>query len=105
MKIAITAAALTLAAVTACQNRADQAAGRDVDAADTIVTAEQRVDTTIVTRDTTVEVDTIRKKSDRPVRRDTLERSSNAGTAGATTPPAANTPVGDTTGTADTTQP
>jgi hypothetical protein len=105
MKIAITAAALSLAAVTACQNRGDQEAARDVDAADTIVTAEQRVDTAIVTRDTTVEVDTIRKKSDRPVRRDTLERSSNAGTTPNPAPPAGTAPVGDTAGTADSMQP
>ena len=105
MKIAITAAALSLVAVTACQNRGDQEAARGVDAADTIVTAEQRVDTAIVTRDTTVEVDTIRKESDRPVRRDTLERSSNAGTTRNTAPPAGTAPAGDTTGTTDTMQP
>jgi hypothetical protein len=102
MKIAITAAALGLVAAAACQNR-DREATRGVDAADTIVTAEQRVDTAIVTRDTTVEVDTIRKKSDRPVRRDTLQRSQNAGTTPSATPPAGTAP--DTGGTADTTQP
>jgi hypothetical protein len=105
MKIATTAAALSFVAVAACQNRAGQEAARDADAADTIVTAEQRVDTTIVTRDTTVEVDTIRKKSDRPVRRDTLQRSSNAGTTPSTTPPAGTPPAGDTAGTADAVQP
>jgi hypothetical protein len=34
------------------------------------------VDTTIVTQDTTVEVDTIRQEGERPVSRDTIQQTS-----------------------------
>jgi hypothetical protein len=45
-----------------------------VDAADTIVTSDQTLDTTIVTQDTSVEVDTVSKDGDETVRRDTLQK-------------------------------
>jgi hypothetical protein len=45
-----------------------------VDAADTIVTTEQSVDTAIVTQDTSVDVDTVQREGDGPVSRDTLQQ-------------------------------
>jgi hypothetical protein len=39
-----------------------------------MVTTEQRVDTAIITQDTSVDVDTTHKEGDRPVRRDTVQR-------------------------------
>jgi hypothetical protein len=75
-------AILGLTAVAACDQRRGEESGRAVDAADTVITSEQNVDTTIITRDTTVEVDTIRQEGEEPTRRDTLQQSSP------TTPPA-----------------
>ncbi len=70
-------AILGLTAITACdQRRQGEESGRAVDAADTVITSEQNVDTTIITRDTTVEVDTIRQEGEEPVRRDTVQQSS-----------------------------
>jgi hypothetical protein len=93
----ISTAALGLFSLLACDTRAGDETAREVDAADTIVTAEQRVDTTIVTRDTTVEVDTIRREADRPTRRDTLERRGATGAAPTTrTPAPAPADTGDT---------
>jgi hypothetical protein len=39
-----------------------------------MVTTEQTVDTTIVTQDTSVDVDTTHKEGDRPIRRDPVQR-------------------------------
>lgn len=69
-------AILGLFTVVACEPRAGDETGRAIDAADTVVTSEQNVDTTIITRDTSVEVDTIRQEGDQPVSRDTVEQSS-----------------------------
>jgi hypothetical protein len=97
-KLTLIAAALSLVVVAACDTRAGDETAREVDAADTIVTAEQRVDTTIVTRDTTVEVDTIRREADRPTRRDTLQRRGTSGAAPTpSTPAPAPVDTGDTT--------
>jgi hypothetical protein len=64
-------ALLGLCSVAACQQRQGDETGR-ADAADTVVTSEQNVDTAIVTTDTTVDVDTTKKEGDEPVSRDTL---------------------------------
>lgn len=92
MKLAALAI-LGLCTVAACDQRPGDETGRAVDAADTMITSEQDVDTTIVTQDTTVEVDTIRQDGDEPASQDTLQQ----------TTPSATTPSGDT-GQADTTQ-
>jgi hypothetical protein len=64
-------------------NRAGNETGRNVDAADTMVTTRQVPDTTIITRDTQVTVDTIRKEGDKnATRADTVKRT--GGAAGAT---------------------
>jgi hypothetical protein len=79
MKIA-SLAVLSLFAVAACESRpeADEtgARGPGMEAADTIVTQEQRVetDTAFVTRDTNVEVDTVSAGGDESVSRDTLQQ-------------------------------
>lgn len=79
MKIA-SLAILSLFAVAACDTRpgADEtgARGAGVDAADTIITQEQRVetDTAFVTTDTSVDVDTVSGGGDESVSRDTLQR-------------------------------
>ena len=70
---ASTTALLVLLTIAACERPRDEV-GREVDAADSILTSEHRVDTTIIARDTNVEVDTIRRPGDRPVRRDTIQR-------------------------------
>jgi hypothetical protein len=67
---------LGLCTVAACEQRQGDETGRAVDAADTVITSEQNLDTTIVTQDTTVEVDTVRREGDRPVSRDTLQQTS-----------------------------
>lgn len=72
-------ALLGLFTVTACeqqQQRAGDETGQAVDAADTMITSEQNVDTTIITRDTTVEVDTTTKEGDQPVSQDTIQQTS-----------------------------
>ena len=59
-----------------CERRGNES-GRTVDAADTMITTQQRQDTTIITRDTQVEVDTIRREGEtRPNGResDTIRR-------------------------------
>jgi len=66
-------ALLGLFTVAGCERRQGDETGRAVDAADTVITSEQNVDTTIITRDTTVEVDTIRQEGTQPVSRDTLQ--------------------------------
>ena len=75
MKIAALAI-LGLFTVAACDQRQGDETGRAVDAADTVVTSEQNVDTAIITQDTTVETDTARQEGDEPVSRDTLEQPS-----------------------------
>jgi len=82
MKFA-TLAILGIFTVAACEKR-DGETGR-VDAADTIATSEQNVDTAIITRDTTVDVDTVRREGDQPVSRDTLMESSGTGSPSADT--------------------
>jgi hypothetical protein len=73
MKV-VTIAVLSLLTLAACENRADETGRRAGEAADTMVTTEQTVDTAIVTQDTTVDVDTTRKEGDEPVGRDTIQR-------------------------------
>ena len=59
------AAVVLLAGVSACESRAgDENESARVDAADTMITPRTTQDTTIVTRDTSVEVDTIRKEGE-----------------------------------------
>ena len=84
-------AILGLLTIAACQPREGDETGRAVDAADTVITSEQNVDTTIVTQDTSVEVDTVRREGDRPVSRDTLKEPSGTGM------PSADTGLSDTT--------
>ena len=68
-------AVATLVTLAACESRpGGDESGRASDAADTIVTSEQDVDTAIVTQDTSVEVDTVQKEGDEPVSEDTLQR-------------------------------
>ena len=68
-------AALSLLALAACGDRADRESGRQPgEGADTMVTTEQTMDTTIVTQDTSVDVDTTHKEGDKPVDRDTVRR-------------------------------
>ena len=71
---------LGLLTLAACEQRQGDETGRAVDAADTVITSEQNVDTTIITQDTTVEVDTVRQEGDRPVSRDTLQGPSRTTT-------------------------
>ena len=75
MKV-VNLAVLSLLALAACENRADdRETGRQAgEGADTMVTTEQTLDTTIVTQDTSVDVDTTHKEGDEPVRRDTVQR-------------------------------
>jgi hypothetical protein len=91
MKFAASALAiLGLFTVAACDQRQGDETGRAVDAADTIITSEQNVDTTVITQDTTVDVDTVKQEGDEPVSRDTLQKPSR------TTSPAADTGLADT---------
>ena len=75
MKLAALAL-LGIVGVAACNQRKGDETGRAVDAADTVVTSEQNVDTTIVTQDTMVETDTTHHEGDRPVSKDTLRQPS-----------------------------
>jgi hypothetical protein len=84
-------AILGLFSAAACDQRQGDETGRAVDAADTIVTSEQNVDTAVITRDTTVDVDTTRHEGDEPVSRDTLKEPSSPST------PSADTGLADTT--------
>jgi hypothetical protein len=68
-------ALLGLCSLAACDQRPGDETGRAADAADTVVTSEQNVDTTIVTQDTNVDVDTTQKEGDQPVSRDTLSET------------------------------
>jgi hypothetical protein len=76
MKLAALAI-LGVFAVAACEQRPGDETGRAVDAADTVITSEQNLDTTIITQDTTVEVDTVKHEGDEPVSRDTLDPAAN----------------------------
>jgi len=69
-------AVLSLLALTACGDRADdrETGRRAGEGADTMLTSEKTVDTTIVTKDTSVDVDTTHKEGDKPVHRDTIQR-------------------------------
>ncbi len=71
MKTLITAA-LGLALLAGCEAREET--GRAVEGADTVVTSRQEMDTSIVTHDTTVEVDTTRHEGDHPVSEDTVKQ-------------------------------
>lgn len=71
---AISLAFLSLLAFAACNNRDRETGQRAGEGADTMLTTEQTVDTTIVTHDTSVDVDTTHKEGDTPVRRDTVQR-------------------------------
>ena len=84
-------AILGLFTVAACDQRQGDETGRAVDAADTVVTSEQNVDTTIITQDTAVEEDTVEQEGDQPVSRDTLQQPSR------NTSPSADTGLADTT--------
>ena len=68
-------ALLGLCSLAACDKRQGDETGRAADGADTVVTSEQNVDTTIVTQDTTVDVDTVKKEGDQPISRDTLSET------------------------------
>ena len=83
MRLAL-AAALVLVTLAGCKR--GEETGRVGGVTDTVVTSRQTQDTTIVTRDTTVKVDTTVKHGDRAVRTDTVKKSS-----GATRPGAADT--------------
>jgi hypothetical protein len=69
-------AVLSLLALAACGDRADdRETGRMAgEGSDTMVTTEQTLDTTIVTKDTSVDVDTTHKEGDETVDRDTIQR-------------------------------
>jgi hypothetical protein len=71
MKPYITAA-LGLVLLAGCETREET--GRAGEAADTIVTNRQEMDTAVVTTDTTVDVDTARQEGDAPVREDTVQK-------------------------------
>lgn len=60
-----------LIGLAACNTRGDQETGRA--AADTTVMTRQTQDTTIVTSDTTVRVDTVKKEGDETMHRDTVK--------------------------------
>ncbi len=61
-----------LIGLAACNTRGDQQDTGRV-SADTSITTRQMQDTTIVTRDTSVRVDTVRREGDRAVSRDTVK--------------------------------
>ena len=60
-----------LIGLAACGPRGDRETGRV--GADTTLTTRQTQDTTIVTSDTTVNVDTTKKEGDKPVGKDSLK--------------------------------
>jgi hypothetical protein len=60
-----------LIGLAACGPRGDRESGRV--GADTTLTTRQTQDTTIVTSDTTVNVDTTKKEGDKPVAKDSLK--------------------------------
>jgi hypothetical protein len=60
-----------LIGLAACGPRADRETGA---AADTSLMTRQTQDTTIVTSDTTVDVDTVKKEGDKAVTKDTVKQ-------------------------------
>jgi hypothetical protein len=67
-------AVLSLLALAACGDRGDRETGtRAGEGADTMVTSRETRDTTIVTADTSVDVDTTHKEGDKTVDRDTVK--------------------------------
>jgi hypothetical protein len=60
-----------LIGLAACNTRGDRETGRV--AADTTLTTRQTQDTTIVTSDTTVKVDTVKKEGDKAVAKDSVK--------------------------------
>ena len=74
MKHSVAACAM-LAALAACQKPADRDTGAGYRAAsDTTVTKREMHDTTIVHHDTSISVDTVRKRGTRPVKTDTIRK-------------------------------
>jgi hypothetical protein len=69
-------AVLSLLAIAACESRprSDETGRAAGEGADTTVTTDQTLDTTIVTKDTSVDVDTTKKEGDTTVGRDTLQK-------------------------------
>ena len=72
MKVGKTLTAAGLLVAAACSPREET--GRAVNAADTVVTTRQEMDTAIITHDTTVDVDTVRREGDQAVSRDTVQQ-------------------------------
>jgi hypothetical protein len=62
-----------LIGLAACNTRGDQETGRAGAGADTTVMTRQTQDTTIVTSDTTVRVDTTKREGDETTKRDTVK--------------------------------
>ena len=60
-----------LIGLAACNTRGDRETGRV--GADTTLTTRQTQDTTIVTSDTSVNVDTVKKEGDKAVTKDTVK--------------------------------
>jgi len=60
-----------LIGLAACNTRGDRETGRV--AADTTLTTRQTQDTTIVTSDTTVKADTVKKEGDKAVAKDSVK--------------------------------
>lgn len=71
MKAVMAGTMLGILVIGGCSPREET--GRAVDAADTVVTTRQEMDTAIITTDTTVDVDTTRREGDRAVGRDTVQ--------------------------------
>ena len=67
-------AVLSLLTVAACESRpGSDETGRAADGADTVITSSETRDTTIVSSDTSIDVDTVKKEGDKTVDRDTLK--------------------------------
>jgi hypothetical protein len=62
-----------LIGLAACNSRGARESGRAGEGADTTVTTRQTQDTTIVTADTTVRVDTTKHEGDETTSRDTVK--------------------------------
>lgn len=65
---------IMMCGLAGCQKRVNDESARAGQAVDTTVTANTRMDTTIVTKDTSVDVDTTKKHGDSAVRTDTIKR-------------------------------
>ncbi|HEU4647724.1 MAG TPA: hypothetical protein VFS33_01595 [Gemmatimonadales bacterium] len=79
MRIILAGSALLLALV-ACNRRVNEGAATRT-TKDTVVTARQMVDTSVVKTDTTVKVDTTHKAGKRPTKVDTVKRSTQGDSA------------------------